>query len=371
MNKYYMKLALELAQKGRGNVNPNPMVGAVIVKNNKIIGQGYHEEYGKDHAEINAINSTKENLEGSTMYVTLEPCFHYGKTPPCVDKIIECKISKVVIASFDPNPLVSGNSVKKLLAAGIEVMVGVLDEENKKLNEVFMKYIIKKIPFVIMKSAMSLDGKISTSTGESKWISCEKSRQKVHKLRDEVMAILVGVNTIIKDNPKLTCRLEYGKNPIRIVVDSTLKIPLSTNIITSAKDTRTIIVTTLYAQMSKVKELESKGVEVIVANDKDKRVDLKDMMQKLGALKIDSILLEGGASLNYSAIEEGVVDKVQIYIAPKIIGGVDSKTPVGGNGINSLKDAFKIKNISVETIGEDILVEGYIEESDKEKCLQV
>lgn len=360
MDKFYMNLALELAKKGKGRVNPNPMVGAVIVKNNKIIGQGYHKEYGKSHAEINAINSTKESVEDSTMYVTLEPCSHYGKTPPCVEKIIESKISKVVIASLDPNPLVSGKGVIKLIDAGIEVVSGILDEENKKLNEVFMKYIVKKIPFVIMKSAMSLDGKISTRTGESKWISSDESRENVHKLRNEVMGILVGVNTIIQDNPQLTCRLENGKTPIKIVVDSNLRIPLDSKVIKDAHNYRTIIITTSLAKESIVKELENKGVEIIIAESKDNSVDLNDMVKQLGQLNIDSILLEGGAMLNFSAIKEGIVDKLQVYIAPKLIGGKLSKTPIGGNGIEKLKDAYQIRDISVKMLSEDILIEGYL-----------
>ncbi|WP_042273676.1 bifunctional diaminohydroxyphosphoribosylaminopyrimidine deaminase/5-amino-6-(5-phosphoribosylamino)uracil reductase RibD [[Clostridium] dakarense] len=371
MEKFYMNLALELAKKGKGRVNPNPMVGAVIVKENKIIAQGYHEEYGNNHAEINAINNAKENLDGSTMYVTLEPCSHYGKTPPCVEKIIENKIAKVVIASLDPNPLVSGKGVKKLVDAGVEVVTGILDYENKKLNEVFMKYIVKKVPFVIMKSAMSLDGKISTRTGESKWISCDESRMSVHKLRNEVMGILVGVNTIIQDDPELTCRLKDGKSPIKIIVDSNLRIPENSKVIKDAHNHRTIIITTSSAKESMVKELESKGVEIIMAKLKDNRADLSDMMEKLGQLNIDSILLEGGATFNFSAIEEGIVDKIQVYIAPKLIGGKLSKTPIGGNGIDKLKDAYKIRDMNVQMVGEDILIEGYLNESEDKKCLQV
>lgn len=364
MESFYMNLALDLAKQGKGRVNPNPMVGAVIVKDNKIIGQGYHEKCGENHAEINALNNTHENLEGATMYVTLEPCSHYGKTPPCVDKIIESKISKVVIASLDPNPLVSGIGVKKLKDAGIKVKVGVLDVENKKLNEVFMKYIVSKKPFVVMKSAMSLDGKIATASGESKWISGEDSREEVHKLRHELMGILVGVDTIIKDNPQLTCRLENRKNPIRIVVDSTLRIPINSNVVTQIDEARTIIVTTENACKEKINKLKSNGVEVIIASINDNRVDLNNMMEKLGELKIDSILLEGGSSLNFSALQQNIVDKIQIYIAPKLIGGTNSKTPVGGSGIDLLQDAFKVKDITLKTIGEDILVEGYLKGSE-------
>ena len=217
LNEKFMKIAIELAKKGIGNVNPNPLVGAVIVKDGKIIGQGYHERYGEGHAEVNAFKSLDDDPTGATMYVTLEPCFHYGKTPPCADRIIENKISKVIIGMVDPNPLVSGKGIEKLKNAGIEVEVGILEEECRKINEVFIKYITTKKPFVVMKTAMSLDGKIATKTGESKWITSEKSRLQVHILRNKFSGIMVGVNTIIKDNPELTCRVVEGNNPIRII----------------------------------------------------------------------------------------------------------------------------------------------------------
>lgn len=355
-----MRLALNLAKKGIGKVNPNPLVGAIIVKNNKVIGKGYHEMYGKCHAEVNAFSSLSENPKDATMYVTLEPCSHYGKTPPCVNKIIENNIKRVVIGSVDNNPLVSGQGIQKLKDAGIEVKVGVLEEECKKLNEIFFKYISTKRPFVVLKSAMSLDGKISTPSGESKWITGEVSRKNVHKLRNELMSILVGVNTIIKDNPKLTCRFEGGRNPIRIIVDSTLRIPLNSNVLTD-KEARTIIATTKFAEKNKILKLKKSGIEVIIVNTKDNRVDLAELMIKLGELNIDSVLLEGGAELNFSALEQGIVDKIQIYIAPKIIGGKNSKTPVEGQGIKSLKEAFKVKYMVCKSIGEDILLEGYID----------
>lgn len=364
MNEYYMGLAINLARKGIGKVNPNPMVGAVIVKDNKIVGTGYHEKYGGKHAEINAIENSKESLNGSTMYVNLEPCSHFGKTPPCVDKIIESKINKVVIASVDPNPLVQGKGVKKLRDAGIEVKVGVLDEENKKLNEVFLKYIKNKKPFVVMKVAMSLDGKIATTTGQSKWISCDESRRYVHKLRSEVMSILVGINTVIKDNPMLDCRLENGKNPIRIIVDTTLKIPIDSKIVSSSKLIRTIVVTTKHANINVMKLLEDKGVEILTVNLKNNLVDLKEMINKLGELNIDSILIEGGSSLNFSAVNENIVDKIQVYVAPIILGGESSKTPIGGQGVDDIKEAFKLHKLEYKQVGSDILIEGYLKGSD-------
>jgi diaminohydroxyphosphoribosylaminopyrimidine deaminase/5-amino-6-(5-phosphoribosylamino)uracil reductase len=368
LKEEYMKLALELAKKGIGRVHPNPMVGAVIVKDGKILGQGYHKKCGEGHAEVNAFKDAEEkneNVEGAEMYVTLEPCSHFGKTPPCADKIIEKKISKVFIGTLDPNPLVAGRGVKKLKDAGIYVEYGILESECYKLNEVFMKYIVKKEPFVVMKTGMSLDGKIATYSGESKWITEEKSREDVHNLRNELTGIMVGINTVLKDNPQLTCRVNGGRNPIRIIVDSTLKIPIDCKIVNTAKEVETIIATTDKANLDKINSLEDKGVKIIVVPSKNGKVNLKELMTILGKLKIDSILLEGGGTLNFSALEEGIVDKVKIYIAPKIIGGKDSKTPIEGKGIDNLKDAFKITNLSVSTIKEDILVEGYVEKGDE------
>lgn len=355
-----MELAIELAKKGEGKVNPNPMVGALIVKDGTIIGEGYHEKYGEGHAEVNAFKSLKEDPSGATMYVTLEPCSHYGKTPPCVDKIIQSKIKRVVIGMIDPNPLVSGNGVDKLKRAGIEVKVGVLEDKCKKLNEIFIKYILTKNPFVVLKTAMSLDGKIATRTGESKWITSEKSRLEVHNLRNKLSAIMVGVNTVIKDNPELTCRIENGNDPIRIIVDSTLKIPMDSKVLQN-KDNKTIIATTKRANINSMQELLKKNIQVIIIEEKNGQVDLSELIKKLGELGIDSILLEGGSTLNYSALEENIVDKVMVYIAPKIIGGESSKTPVGGRGIDKLNDAFKLKNIAINILNEDILVEGYID----------
>lgn len=364
MDEYYMSLALSLAIKGKGKVNPNPMVGAVIVKNNKIIGKGYHEKFGGNHAEVNAIENTSEDLYGSTLYVNLEPCSHFGKTPPCVDKIIQSGIKRVVIASIDPNPLVQGKGIEKLKNAGIEIKTGVLDKENKKLNEIFIKYIKTKTPFIFMKVAMSLDGKIATCKGDSKWISCEESRKCVHKLRRELMGILVGINTVIKDDPMLNCRLENGKNPIRIIVDTELKIPMSSKIISSAKSIRTIVVTTKKAKLNSIEPLKEKGVEILIVNLKKNLVDLNDMIHKLGELNIDSILIEGGATLNFSAINENIVDKLQVYIAPIIIGGENSKTPVEGEGINYIRESFKLHDLAYKKVGSDILIEGYLKGSE-------
>lgn len=370
LDKFYMNIALQLAKKGKGKVNPNPLVGAIIVRDGVILGRGYHKEYGKAHAEVNAFLDAKEDITGATMYVTLEPCSHYGKTPPCVERIIENKISRVVIGMIDPNPLVAGKGIEKLKKSGITVTVGVLEEECRKLNEVFIKYITKNEPFVVLKTAMSLDGKIATSRGESKWITGEKARNEVHNLRNELEAIMVGVDTVIIDNPELTCRLENSRNPIRIIVDSTLKIPLNSKVLKNQDEAKTIVATKKEAIEEKVKKLEALGVTVLkISDDKEyennnirnKKVNLNNLMKELGKLNIDGVLLEGGATLNYSALQEGIVDKIQVYIAPKIIGGLNSKGPVGGTGIEFLKDAFKINDLTSKFIGEDILIEGYIE----------
>lgn len=360
MDEFYMRLALEEAKKGIGKVSPNPMVGAIIVKDEKIIGSGFHEYFGGAHAEVNAFKNVTEDVEGATMYVTLEPCSHYGKTPPCAGKIIQKKIKRVVIGTLDPNPLVSGNGVKKLTDAGIKISVGVLEKECRKINEVFMKYIEYKKPFVVMKCAMSLDGKICTRNGESKWITGEEARKHVHKTRNILSAIMVGVDTIIKDNPQLTSRIDSRRNPIRIIVDSTLRIPLDSKVLVDEYKNKTIIATTSSANKENIAYIRNLGVKVLVIKEKEKRVDLDDLMKKLGEMNIDSILLEGGGTLNFSALKEKIVDKVQVYIAPKIIGGSLAKTPVEGVGIDKLNEAFSIKELTFQTLDKDIFIEGYL-----------
>ena len=355
-----MRMALDLARKGKGWTTPNPLVGAVIVKGGRIIGQGYHQKYGQPHAEVNAIASAKEDVTGATLYVTLEPCSHFGKTPPCSDLLIDKNIKRVVVGTLDPNPLVAGKGIERLRNNGIEVVTGVLEEESQKLNEIFIKYIVTKEPFVVMKNAMSLDGKIATVTGESQWISGESSRKQVHSLRHELAGIMVGIETIIKDDPQLTSRTLNSRNPIRIVVDSQLRIPIASKVLTQQDKAKTIVATTKRANNEKLDTLKQMGIEVIVIKEKYERVDLRELMKVIGAKGIDSILLEGGANLNFSALEEGIVDKIQSYIAPKIIGGKEAKTAVEGAGIQLLKNAFKIDRMTPVMVGEDLFVEGYI-----------
>lgn len=360
MDNFYMQKAIELALKGEGRVNPNPLVGAVIVKDNKIIGEGYHKKYGEWHAEVNAFNNATEDVEGATMYVTLEPCSHYGNTPPCARKIVEKKIKRVVIGAVDPNPLVAGNGIKILEENGIEVITGVLEKECNDMNYIFNKYITTKKPLVIMKTAMTLDGKIATSTGDSMWITGEEARKYVHKIRNKVAAIMVGIGTVLKDNPELTCRLEDGVNPIRIIVDSKGRIPLEAKVLNIKDTAGTILATTNAIDEDKEKALKDMGVKIIKTQGKNDKVNLSELMIKLGEMKIDSILLEGGSSLNFSALEEGIVDKVQAFIAPKIVGGENAKTPVGGEGIKLINDAIYLKDIDIRRFGQDILIEGRI-----------
>lgn len=356
---FYMDMALELAIKGEGRVNPNPLVGAVIVKDSKVIGTGYHEKYGKEHAERNAVKNCNEDMEGSTIYVTLEPCFHLGKQPPCVDLIIEKKFKRVVIGMTDPNPLVAGKSIQKLKQHNIEVIAGVREKECRKLNEVFIKYINTKTPFVLLKAGMSLDGKIATAKGESKWITCKESREDSHKLRNKLQAIMVGINTVLSDDSELTCRIENGRNPIKIIVDSHLRTPIDSKIV-KTNPNLTIIATTEKADEDKKRILENIGIEIITTSIKDDRVDLKELMQKIGQRNIDSILIEGGSELNFSALEEGIVDKVRFYIAPKILGGKDSKSSIGGQGFYKLSDCVNLTRVTFNNIKEDLIVEGYI-----------
>ncbi len=362
MDIKYMKRALELAEKGIGYTKPNPLVGAVIVKDGRIIGEGYHQLYGGHHAEVNAFLNATEDISGASMYVTLEPCSHFGKTPPCANAIVEKGIKKVVIGLKDPNPLVAGRGIEILRSHGIEVVTGVLEDEGKKLNEIFLKYITTALPFVILKTAMTLDGKLATASGDSKWITNEQSRQYVHELRHRVSGIMVGIGTVLADNPNLTTRLKgrEGVDPVRIIVDTNARIPLEAKVLNLASKAKTIIATTEKADKKKLKDIEDKGAEVIITPLRNNRVDLSYLMQQLGQKGIDSVLLEGGAALNFSALEEGIVDKVVTFIAPKIIGGANSKTPVGGEGVSYIKDAMLLNDIQVSRFQEDIMIEGYL-----------
>lgn len=358
MDEFFMEKAIRLAKIGEGKVNPNPLVGAIIVKENRIISQGYHEKFGQPHAEINAIESSRESLKDATIYVTLEPCCHYGKTPPCVDKIIENKFKRVVVGTLDPNPLVSGKGVKKLRENGIEVLVGVLEEKCKEINEIFNYNMIKNKSFVAIKWAMTLDGKIATKNYDSKWISSKKSRIYAHKLRNRFTAVMVGINTVLKDNPMLTCRLDGGVNPIKIIVDSNLKIPLECNLV-KTKESKTIVAT-ICKDKEKILKLKELGVEVIVTKENKNKVDLIDLTLNLYKRGIDSILVEGGGNLIYSILEEKIANKIYAFICPKIIGGRESVTAVEGIGKGKISECFEIKKWNIRKIDNDILIEGEV-----------
>ena len=368
----YMLQAIQLAKQGEGWTNPNQMVGAVIVKNGRIIGKGYHKKCGELHAERNAIASLTESAEGATIYVTLEPCCHYGKTPPCTEAIIEQKIKRVVIGSRDPNPKVSGKGIKMLQEAGIEVIEDFMREECDRLNPVFFHYITTKTPYVVMKYAMTLDGKIATKTGASKWITGEAARAEVQHMRHRYMGIMAGIGTVLADDPMLNVRVEGWKSPIRILCDSGLRIPLDGQIVKSAGKYRTIVA---YADSenteAKRKRLHEMGVETICCPDENNQVDLKKLMKYLGEEGIDSILLEGGGTLNDSALRAGIVQEVQAFIAPKLFGGMNSKTPVEGIGVRFPSEAVKLKCTDICQIGEDIRITCQVcGKEQEESCLQ-
>lgn len=360
----YMRLAMQLAGNAIGRTSPNPLVGAVIVKDNRVVGCGWHRKAGTPHAEVHALNQAGELAQGADVYVTLEPCAHYGKTPPCAKALVEAKVKNVYGGLLDVNPKVAGKGFKILEDAGIHVEYGFLQDELRKQNEVFFKWIEHKKPFVVLKAAMTLDGKIATATGQSKWITNETSRAYGYKLRDIYDGIMVGINTVIEDNPILTARVDGGKNPIRIVVDSSLKIDINANVVQD-KSAKTIIATTDKADKDKILKLQAQDVDVIVVDkDKNDKVDIEKLLDILGQQNICSILVEGGATLSGSFVAKKLVDKVYFFIAPKIVGGKEAKTPVAGTGILNLQEALALKDIQIEKLEEDILIIGRV---DKDK----
>ncbi len=363
-DKDYMLRAIELAKLGKGAVDPNPLVGAVIVKNGRIIGEGYHARYGDLHAERNAVKNLTESAEGATIYVTLEPCCHHGKQPPCTDALLENKIARVVIGSRDPNPLVSGKGATILRNAGVEVIEDFMREECDLLNPVFFHYITHKTPYVVLKYAMTADGKIATFTGESKWITSDASRDRVQEMRYTYTGIMVGIGTVLADDPMLNVRIQNKRSPVRIICDSSLRIPLDCNIAKTAHTYKTIAACA-YADedfkenkslSDKKAALEALGITVLSVPGQDKRVDLKLLMKKLGEAWINSILLEGGGTLAYNALESGIVNEVFAFVAPKLFGGSKSKTPVEGVGVEHPSDAFMLDFLEMEHIDKDILI---------------
>ncbi|MFQ5997241.1 MAG: bifunctional diaminohydroxyphosphoribosylaminopyrimidine deaminase/5-amino-6-(5-phosphoribosylamino)uracil reductase RibD [Dehalococcoidales bacterium] len=355
----YMKLALKLAHKGLGKTSPNPMVGAIIVKDKRIIGQGYHQCYGDNHAEINAFQSANESVSGATLYVTLEPCCHYGKTPPCLDEIIKHKIGKVIIGTLDPNPRVNGRSVAILNQHGIETKVGVLEAECRHLNEAHFKYMTTRLPLVTLKFAQTLDGRIATATGDSKWISSDKFRRLAHQLRATNDAVMVGIDTILVDNPQLTVRLVRGRNPTRVIVDSKLRIPLDAEVVRSQQAAPTIIATTSRADKKNLARLRETGIEVLLSReDKSGEVDLKHLLGLLGERGTSSVLVEGGAQIITSFLSQNLADKIIIAIAPKIMGkGIEA---VGELNIREVSQALKLTFNKINRVGEDLVIEARV-----------
>lgn len=363
-DRYFMSRAIELAINGIGTTKTNPLVGCVIVKDGKIIGEGYHKTFGSNHAEVNAIEDAKrrgENLEGSTIYVNLEPCSHHGKTPPCADRIIKEKISRVVIGNCDPFKEVQGRGIEKLESSGIEVKCGVLEEECTSLNERYFTYIKNKRPFVVLKAGMTLDGKIATKTFESQWITSEESRKFSHELRGMCDAIMVGINTVLKDDPSLNVRAgRYPHSPARIIVDSKLRISQSAKVLSKDLENIAIIATTDSYDREKFEILSKmENVRIVIVKDKNGRVDLRDLLEKLKEFNISSILLEGGGSLNASMLKENLVDKFYFFIAPKIIGA-DGISAIGRMGIEKIDEVLNLKDVEVSKISTDILIKGRI-----------
>lgn len=358
----YMRMAISLARRGMGSTSPNPMVGAVLVKSRKVVGKGYHKKAGQSHAEVNAITDAKDEAFGSTLYVNLEPCIHTGRTPPCVDAIKKAGIKKVVISMLDPNPSVNGKGIEALKKAGIDVTVGLLEEEARRLNEAFIVYMEKKRPFFTMKAAASLDGKIATKTCDSKWISNEESRKYVNKLRSNMDGIMAGINTVITDNPLFVPRvLRPKKIPVRIILDSKLRIPLSSDVVKTAEKYKTWIFTSEESRHDKSNKLSSMGIEVIrIPREESGRVSLKYVCEELYRRDVVNVLVEGGGETNSSLLREGFIDKILLFYAPIIIGGKGALNLVGGKGIDFLKDAHKIHISTIKRIKEDILIEGYV-----------
>ncbi len=368
----FMQRALALAAKAKGMTSPNPMVGAVLVKNGKIIAEGFHKRPGTPHAEAIAIDRAGQEAANSSLYVTLEPCCHVDKrTPPCTKAILNARIQKVFIAMKDPNPKVSGQGINELKMYGVEVASGLLEDKAKRLNEAYIKYITTGKPFVILKVAMTLDGKIATQDGESKWITGEKARTVVHKLRSNVDAIMTAVGTVKADNPSLTVRLykKRGlKNPKRILIDPNLDAPLDFKIFNVPPET--IIVTSKNSSQNisfKTDEKKTKLLKkgVLILEYEGDRVDLEWLMRRLGEMGICSLMIEGGSSLGASSLNDGVVDRVVFFIAPKIIGGKHSIPAIGGNAFRSLNDAFRIEGVKVSRIGQDIIIDGYVAAANK------
>lgn len=358
-HEYYMRRAMELALKAKGKTSPNPMVGAIVVKNAKIIGEGFHQQAGLAHAEIVALYEACKKAKGATLYVTLEPCAHFGRTPPCVDRIIKSGIKEVIVGMVDPNPINNGKGINVLRQNRIKVETGFLAEELRKINESFIKYISKRMPFVTVKVAQSLDGKIATRTGDSKWITSDKSRAYAHKIRTQFDAVMVGVNTVLKDNPRLDAWFSR-RHPVKIIVDSQLSIPKNANLFSGKSQVIIVTLPVRPGQETENRKLLAAKAKILEVREKDGQINLKDMMKKLAQLEITNILVEGGGMLIGSLFDDGLVDKILFFISPKIIGGKESTSSVMGKGVERVEKALRLKETKLRRFGEDVLVEAYV-----------
>jgi len=354
-----MKRAIALARRGMGKTSPNPAVGCVIVRDGVVMGEGWHRKAGTPHAEVHALRRAGIAARGADVYVTLEPCSHHGKTPPCAEALIGAGVRRVFAAMVDPNPKVSGKGVEILRAAGIEVLTGLLEGESRRLNEPFIKYMTTGLPFVILKSALTLDGKTATTSGDSRWITNETSRRYVHRLRAMVDAVMVGRGTAMTDDPRLTSRIPGGRDPVRVVVDSSLAIPLDSRLLNLESPSPTVVAT-IAGDGALGDGLRALGAEVLQCRARNGRVDLNDLFALLGARGIQSVLLEGGATLAGEALRLGLIDKFLLFYAPKLLGG-DGPGLFAGEGANLMADAARLRDLKLRRFGTDILLEGYPE----------
>lgn len=356
-----MKMALELAEQGRGWTSPNPMVGAVIVKEGTVVGKGCHQAVGSPHAEINALDEAGGKARGAMLYVNLEPCNHEGRTPPCTQAILKNGIKRVVAGMRDPNPHVTGGGLAFLESQGLDVSVGVCEDACRRLNEIFIKYATTSLPFVILKCAATLDGCIATRTGDSKWITNSLSRQFVHELRHAVDAIMVGIGTVLKDDPRLTTRLEgrKGSDPVRVVLDTNLSMPPDAQVLHLTSDSDILIVSGSAAPAEKRRMLEGSGVRFLALKDKEGQIDLTSLVRELGGMGITSVLIEGGSRVNSSALKAGIVDKIYMFYGPKICGG--NGIPIcSGTGVTLMNESMQVTDISVRRFADDVMIEGYL-----------
>jgi diaminohydroxyphosphoribosylaminopyrimidine deaminase/5-amino-6-(5-phosphoribosylamino)uracil reductase len=359
-----MRRALVLARKGIGKTGPNPAVGCVIVRDGVIVGEGWHRQAGTSHAEVHALAGAGDAARDADVYVTLEPCAHFGKTPPCADALIGAGVGRVFAGMVDPNPRVRGRGLDRLRAAGIRAVSGLLEDACREVNEPFIKHVTTGLPFVVLKSALTMDGKSATSSGDARWITNERSRRFVHKLRSQVDAIMVGVGTVIADDPELTCRIPEGKDPLRVVVDSKLKVPLNARLFHLQSRAKTIVAA-VSGEDAKIAGIREFGADVLLCREKDGRVDLHDLLARLGAMNVQSLLLEGGSTLAGEALRQGLIDKVMLFFAPKLVGG-DGPGLFAGMGAARMEDAVRLRDTTYTRFGADILIEGYPEKA----CLQ-